>query len=356
MSVLYILGAGCSWNYAQCASPVPNLRPPLNSDFFRIARKIIDHYGLSSMFGPIIGLNHFIRNINQLYGYGDSEDDTTAFDDPRLNLEGVMNHFYLENSIFGVENSVSEYGADSSRTRTLNELLAYVLAETLSGSPCRKHACLAERMSRGDIVWNFNYDLLMDNALYSLNKMTDSGYVIRFDYTYTDGTWQATGDSKAEVYVLKLHGSLNWLRCMQCGRNLLLREKKFTSALWKDNPRADIIKCPKCEADRWTGLKRVIIPPAGLKNFLDTDVRYLWRTAPSYCRDTERIVVIGYRFSDIDYELDMLLRTMIERGNLKSTIPITIVNPHPEPVKRKLSSIFRKSEISVTPDLDSFLR
>lgn len=263
MSVLYILGAGCSWNYAQCASPVPNLRPPLNSDFFRIARKIIDHYGLSSMFGPIIGLNHFIRNINQLYGYGDSEDDTTAFDDPRLNLEGVMNHFYLENSIFGVENSVSEYGADSSRTRTLNELLAYVLAETLSGSPCRKHACLAERMSRGDIVWNFNYDLLMDNALYSLNKMTDSGYVIRFDYTYTDGTWQATGDSKAEVYVLKLHGSLNWLRCMQCGRNLLLREKKFTSALWKDNPRADIIKCPKCEADRWTGLKRVIIPPAG---------------------------------------------------------------------------------------------
>ncbi len=44
---------------------------------------------------------------------------------------------------------------------------------------------LAGRLNKGDIVWSFNYDVLMDNALRNTGKVTDSGYVFRFDSCYT---------------------------------------------------------------------------------------------------------------------------------------------------------------------------
>jgi hypothetical protein len=213
MTVLYILGAGCSKNYDQYDGPILGLRPPLNSDFFKVTKRIIDHYGLG-LASSITGLDHLIRNLNRLYGYGDSEEDTTVFDDPRLTLEAVMNYFYLEHQIF---RSYDLFGNWNHRMNTLNELLAYVLAETLSGPPCRRHSRLASIMRNGDAVWNFNYDILMDNALYAQNKLSDSGYVMRFDYTFNAGSWEKTAHTSSDVMVFKLHGSLNWLRCRQCG-------------------------------------------------------------------------------------------------------------------------------------------
>ncbi len=354
--MLYILGAGCSWNYDQCVSPIPGLRPPLNSDFFKVAKRIVDKYGLEAKYGgPIIGFGHLMRDINELYGYGDSEEDTTVLDDPRLTLEGVMNHFYLEHQIFDERSQFGTSSASSSsRTNALNELLVYTLAETLEGPPCRKHAKLASSLNPGDVVWNFNYDLLMDNALYGLNKMSDSGYVMRFDYTLTTGGWRETSDSHSDVIVLKLHGSMNWLRCGQCGRNLLLREQKSVSAFSSTILGGGIV-CPKCESKSLADLHRVIVPPAGLKNFLDMDIRYLWRTAPSCCKNTKRIVVIGYRFSDVDYELEMLLRTMVQNKTLKANTPITIVNPKPDMVRDKFASIFGQTNISHKNDLTEFL-
>jgi hypothetical protein len=355
MTVLYILGAGCSRNYDQYDGPISNLSPPLNSDFFQVAKKIIDHYGLAAWLGPIIGLDHLIRNLNRLYGYGDSEEDTTVFDDPRLTLEAVMNYFYLEHQIFW---SYDPLGSGNHRMNTLNELLAYVLAETLRGPPCRRHTSLANIMRNGDVVWSFNYDILIDNALFAQNKLSDSGYVMRFDYTFDNGSWERTGDAASKVVLLKLHGSLNWLRCRRCGRNLLLRNAKSVSTPSMDarNPE---IRCPKCfksnESEIEPPPQRIIVPPAGLKNYLDTDITYLWRSAPSFCTETDRVVVIGYSFSDLDYELDMVLRTMVEQGTLDSEVPITIVNRRPESVRRKFSSIFPKSHVSEISQLDVFL-
>jgi hypothetical protein len=353
MGVLYILGAGCSWNYDQCSSPIPELRPPLNSDFFKVAKKIADRYQLEAKFGgPIIGFGHLLRDINSLYGYGRSEEDTTVFNDSRLTLEGVMNHFYLKRQILDEGGPLNV--TPDSRTNALNELLAYTLAETLNGPPCRKHAKLASIMKPGDVVWNFNYDLLMDNALYALNKLSDSGYVIRFDYTLTSAGWQETRDTNSDVTVLKLHGSLNWLQCGHCGRNLLLREQKSASA-FSSTILGGGLDCPKCDSSSWPNIRRLIVPPAGLKSFLDIDMRYLWRTASSKCKDVERIVVIGCRFSDMDYELDMMLRTMVQDRVLEADLPITIVNPDPDVVRRKFASIFGPDNISHETDFVTFL-
>ena len=326
---------------------------PLNNDFFRMAKKVIDNSPRlveTYTSGDIIGLGHFIRAMNRLYGYGESEEDTRVFDDERLTLEGVMDHFYLESEL------LSSYRGDtgSSRVGVLDELVAFVIAEALKGPPCSQHARLAARIEGGDVLINMNYDLLLDNALYGAGKMVDSRYNMRFDYTLTQEGWVRTVEQTTGLSLLKLHGSLNWVRCGGCGRNLLLRGQKSAMETW-GSLRASRLKCPMCNADAHSGLHRIMIPPAGTKTFNDPDVRYLWLRTPSRCEGVENIVVIGYRFSETDSELEMLFRTMVKDKLLKRDTPITIVNPHPEQVQVRLRSVFDRAPVTTVPSLDLFL-
>ena len=325
-----------------------------------MAKRIIDHYDLIKRgkdypFAPlgIMGIDGFIEDLVRLYNYPNPK-ETNVLNDDRLTLEGVMNHFYLKQHL--LRHPPFFHGMLDPSIRILNDLLAYTLAESLSGPPCDKHAKLAGMMKRGDVIFNFNYDILMDNALYDSAKLTDFGYIIRSDYTFADGNWRRAEDVRSDVYMFKLHGSLNWLRCNRCGRNLLLRYQKNVSPLWmqiKELP----LTCPGCNATKME-LQRILIPPAGLKNFSDNDVAYLWGCATDYCKQIKRIVVIGYRFSDMDYELEMLLREMVFRGGIKDDVPIVVVNPpgdSRDALMKRLTSIFVKSGIEPYDSLDIFL-
>lgn len=345
MSVLYMIGAGCSKNYDQSISPVPNLKPPLNRDFFKMAKKIIDFYGLAHMYGPIHGLDHLIEDLNGVYRSGKNQSGTMILNDDRLDLESVMTHFYLEDEL--LDWPWRYVDMPGSRRNALNDLLAYTLAESLNGPTCPKHANLAEKMRKGDVIWNFNYDLLLDNALYEKGRFSDSGYIINADYTLVDEMWERTRDTPSDVTMLKLHGSLNWLKCKTCDCALLLRHRKSVQNLWttiKDLPMATI-NCPKCGAVKEVGLERVIVPPSMVKSYREVQIRYLWKYASSI-KNINHIVVIGFSFSEQDPEVEMLLRTMVERSLIPIDVPILIVNPHPKAVSKRFESIFVKSTIA----------
>lgn len=355
MVVLYIIGAGCSRNFSECTSPVPDLKPPLNRDFFKMAKKVVDYYDLSQSYGPILGLDHFTQNLNRLYGYGDSQSDTSVYDDDRLDLESVMTHFYAEHELL----DFSDVGSESPlpglhalsrghRISALNELLAYTLTESLKGPICRKHRYVAEKVQKGDVVWNFNYDLLMDNALREQGKLTDSGYIMRFDYTMVEGNWERFADAPSDATLLKLHGSLNWLRCTICGCNLLLRDRKSVPQLPITGSSGTILlmTCPNCS--RTSGipsLERIIVPPSLVKSFGKVEIRYLWKYAAS-TKDIDRLMVIGFRFAEQDPELEMLLRNMFQYGRIPPDVHIHIVNPNPEKVEARFNSVFKESRIT----------
>lgn len=352
MATLYIIGAGCSRNYDQCVSPVRGLKPPLNRDFFKMAKKVIDHYGLSTMYSPIMGLDHLLRDISELYGYKRGE-STEVLEDNRLSLEGVMNFFYLQQQI--LEQDVFPSRFPGNRIEALDDLLAYTIAESLGGPVCSKHTFLASRMQKGDVVWNFNYDLLMDNALFAQKKLTDGGYVIRFDYTLVGNRWRRSEDTPSDVTMLKLHGSLNWLRCTSCGRFLLVRYAKSVPELWKrirdlrafgKDPR---IMCPKgCKSAQVSPLERVIVPPSLSKSYGDVEMRYIWRYA-DLVSDISNLMVIGFRFAEQDAAVDMLIRNIVQHGGIEKDVPIHIVNTHPDEVKLRFKSVFPKSKITCEP-------
>ncbi len=308
------------------------------------------------------GFTELVTTMSDLFGaFGPSTDHVAQMMNGNLTLEDVMNFFYLQHHLLGDNQS-----RESSYTKTLNNLLAFVLAESLKGPPCDKHAKLAKKIEAGDLVLNFNYDLLMDNALSNAGKLTDAGYLLPFNYSIINGSWKTSDGSPSQIKLLKLHGSLNWLRCSSCGSKLLLRNLKSVEDLW--DAIMDLssvlssekkLRCPNCPPDMKSSLERIIIPPAGIKNFQDPEIRFLWRVASlADFQSMKDIYVIGYRFSDIDYELEVLLRSIGGDRNrqLRDDAKVTIVNPNPDPIGKRFSVIFSEKNIQKPfLSLDDFL-
>ena len=94
MPVLYILGAGCSRNYSQSSQRIRGLKSPLNRDFFKMARLVIENTGMKT--DPVFmeEINLLIKKVAPLYGSSNS--DLSFFNNPSLNLEDVMTLLDIE--------------------------------------------------------------------------------------------------------------------------------------------------------------------------------------------------------------------------------------------------------------------
>lgn len=357
MSTLYIIGAGCSRNYSQSTSKVPGLACPLNNDFFKMAKKVVASLnireGADWVFDGSIG--HLIPDLCEMYGYS-RDTGINVFDDPRLELEDVITMFSLRTEIFGRPHFTYGYPHDMIRTidrtrlPTLLELVSRTLTEALSGPPCEKHKKLAESMSPGDIVFSYNYDLLMDNALRDTGKLGESGYLLSFYRTLKDGAWTKPVESASKIKMIKLHGSLNWARCIICGSNLLIHHQKVGS--W--NSFTSRFKCPKCHGggDTSSQMIRLLVPPLLTKSYDDRDINYLWFEAARLLKNVDEIVVIGYSLPKADAASKTLLLT--SRRNMDK-IPLTIVDPNPD-VKSRFETIFNNSRICEFKNLDYYLK
>lgn len=218
-----------------------------------------------------------------------------------------MTEFYVRQELF--ERTVYEYGWRGISTSrgyrrqfTLVELIARTFEEALRGPSCEVHKSLAKRMREGDQVFSYNYDLLIDHALRDEGKLTDEGYELTFNRVKDEGNWQSPEGNESKVKLLKLHGSLNWLRCSICGSNLLLRSNKI--GRWSTSlPKT----CPKCNS-REQFIQRLIVPPLQTKNYTDPAISYLWFKARRALIRIEEIVIIGYSLPTTDFAAEALLR------------------------------------------------
>jgi hypothetical protein len=226
LSKLYIIGAGCSRNYSDGVTDVPDLVSPLDSDFFKMAKKVIVHKGLGDdLRGPI---DYLLFDLYEMYGFPSELDPVepptvtnekylAIFDDPRLGLENVMTMLSLKSDIFMKPWLMFGYRERGNNgfnlLGALVELVAVTIAEALRGPSCRKHQRLADLMGPSDIVFSYNYDILMDNALRESQKLTDKGYLLDFYLVFNDVTWEEPESNDSQISIFKLHGSMNWIRC-----------------------------------------------------------------------------------------------------------------------------------------------
>jgi len=343
MPDLYILGAGCSRNYSQSIHRIEGLKSPLNQDFFRMSQLVIKNTGMKS--DPLFmeAIETLIRTIAPMYG--SSKSDLEFFNDPQLNLEDVMTLLDIEFRLFSSRLPVRLRQYENPCLRTLKELLARTLDYALKGPPCRKHQTLARRMKTGDVVLSFNYDILIDNALLSLGKITDYTYRMDFFKVNHEGRWANLDEKQSEVTLLKLHGSLNWIRCGFCKALMLYRyEKQTMSGEWG-------FKCPRCSSGE-TYAERMMVPPAQSKEYGDQDIAFLWVQADRMLKDFSRLVCLGYSFSPLDSDMTSLLRRF--RARQVKMPEVDFVNPDPE-AKQRLKSLLGVKKITQYDDLFSYL-
>ena len=257
MSNLYVLGAGCSRNYSQSKHRIKGLKSPLNRDFFKMARLVIENTGMRS--DPL-----FMEEIDVLINtvaplYGSNKKDLNFFSNPHLNLEDTMTLLDIDFKLFSPLTTPKLGQIENRQLRTLKELLVRTLDYALMGPPCKKHHELAKRMKLGDVVLSFNYDILIDNALYYLERITDSGYKMDFFKANQDRQWMKPNEKPSEITLLKLHGSLNWVKCSFCGSLFLYRYRKQTMY------GAYAFQCPRCSSGENYAV-RMLIPPIQSKD------------------------------------------------------------------------------------------
>lgn len=262
-----------------------------------------------------------IKTVAPLYG---DKNDIHLFGNRNLRLEDVMTLLDIDFRLFSPL-AAKRLGLNESRElRALKDLLARTLEYALTGPPCRKHGTLAKRMRRGDVVLSLNYDILIDNALSKLGKITDSGYRMNFFKVNQDGEWVRPSLDSSEINLFKLHGSLNWIRCHLCGALLLYRRRKqILSGI-------ELFRCPRCSSQE-TG-ERVMIPPIQSKDYGDKDMAFLWFQADRTMKEFSRIVCVGYSFSPLDSDMVSLMRRLRSR---QASIPeVDFVSPDRQAEKR----------------------
>ncbi len=357
-----MIGAGCSRNYSEGITDVPDLVSPLDFDFFKMAKKVIAHKGLETDLS--FSVDYLLWDLCEMYGFPlerapdefpnvKNEKYLALFDDPRLGLENVMTVLSLKSDIFMKPLLMFGYHeqGDSRHDQlgALVELVAVTITEALRGPTCNKHRKLANLMNPGDIVFSYNYDILMDNALRECRKLTDKGYLLDFYRVSNNAEWEEPQTDASQISILKLHGSMNWIRCSYCGSVFLLRRQK--AGEWDTSiPNA----CPRCKQTKYY-LERLLIPPLLNKNYTDREMNYLWLEAQRSLGKIREIVIIGYSLPLTDFASETLLRTGTFWETRKN-LPVTIVDPDPKKeVKRRFSRIFNPDKIQMKASLDEYL-
>jgi NAD-dependent SIR2 family protein deacetylase len=146
-------------------------------------------------------------------------------------------------------------------------------------------------------IITFNYDLCLDWAFHLAG--------LRPDYRLpNDGP-----DDHGSVDVLKLHGSLNWARCENCGiiprrlaefdRSILQMGGDGTARLTVADKSA-YQTCTKCKKS--FSREPVIVPPTWNKGgFSSSSMKTVWSSAAKHLAEAEYIVIIGYSVPPTDH-------------------------------------------------------
>ena len=150
---------------------------------------------------------------------------------------------------------------------------------------------------------SISYDYCLNSAFYMPNK--------------------SKHDDNYRIALLKLHGSINWLRCLSCGGLSIYPGVTAANALFND---LEKIACKVCgnKADiDSAALQPEIITPTMVKAFSSQLYSNLWGTASRALQTATEVVFIGYSLPVADFELKYMLQKSIPQ-----TAKIDVVLTH----------------------------
>lgn len=197
------------------------------------------------------------------------------------------------------------------KLREIREALIYSMGIAIERRtvphPTTYHRFVSKLFHRGHFVAdeyafiNFNYDVLMDDALMDLKHRSPE---ISIDYNITFANEEKKGQrgdfqswdsvSDRAVSYLKPHGSFNWMYCPTCNSMYILGNEK--SQVFKTGY---IHKRECCVKDE-TPLDCVLEPPSFFKKYKNTYLQNIWHNMTQLLFDADIIIIFGYSLPDAD--------------------------------------------------------
>ena len=159
--------------------------------------------------------------------------------------------------------------------------------------PYQRFTALVDKLGTDDVsVITFNYDLCADYAFY---------------YARTPITYCLDDKQNNYLKLLKLHGSLNWIRCVNCGKiDPWYMADYFNKYHWDFYSRNTLrLQMSVQFKDRpccgQLAEEAMIVPPTWNKAQYHDQLGKVWRAAAQELLTAENIYVFGYSLPQSDY-------------------------------------------------------
>lgn len=194
-----------------------------------------------------------------------------------------------------------------------------------------------------DTIISFNYDVMLDYAFESER--------LGIDYNINSNTKHNTEG----FHVLKLHGSTNWAKCINCNNSLQIippyppnpssyslykgeKTRKFPFRIVTDV--LSLTECDNCK--KKDVLEPFLIPPTWSKAVKETPIANVWATAVNKIKSAFQIIVIGYSLPPTDTFFQYLMTLgLSENSNLHRVV---IVNKDDsEEFQKRYERVFSRS-------------
>lgn len=381
-----VLGAGASCSYKE--SPTGQY-PPLAKELIPTFHKLSISRNRYVLVGNIINYIRDTRGVSPSEFEGWTEDIEAVFSEIdekiQISAEDIQKDKKNYEALERLARSMGTYNQ-------LIFLFSSILNEIQNGPVSIPHALLASELSPDDTIVTFNWDTLMDRALFSTGKwFPNTGYCIKPEYIYNDG-WYSSDEflpAKGSPRYIKLHGSTNWLVplhgvALSSGKPYSLKDdvlnklfiffkathqyKTYKGRYW--GPYEAFSYCyyppdlPGCNEPSKKGYKIVRVAPASdigeAEAVVDTNIysmpliippiwnkQYkrhgkifseLWSQAETAISECHKLYIIGYSFPETDlFAKEMLKRSVANNKNMNRVI---IINPYPKRIRDIFSNEF----------------
>lgn len=218
--------------------------------------------------------------------------------------------------------------------KELTPYVHYIIFNTLSREADIESGALAiyKKFIRNRITINkefyyfisFNYDTLLDRALSNVyffesqNKRipTPWSYGVNFGHVNSNFVSYNKKEENIKIYLLKPHGSFNWMYCNGCSETSLYYDMGYENCNYFNRK-----ACPLC-GNNDSAL--VLVPPTYFKKKSQLDIlKNIYKKAEEALQKADEITIIGYSLPKEDVDIINLFKNNI----LDEKKPhITIVN------------------------------
>jgi len=305
MSKVYFLGAGATKAVADKA--------PLNSDLLKAAfYQSRDEEAYKGVNKEISETKDFIRKVfhkNEPNNLPRLE-DILSFIDYNIRSKAVTIKFYSYEDLIKIRNNIVK-------------IICAVLQNNLKKLDSDATNTFVKKITKEDVIISTNYDIVIDDALFSELKSINYGVRIRksiLPISMADGTTIAGHDTsfninKGEIKLLKIHGSLNWLYCPKCDEVDLTVEQKGIAKYLGDDYRL------YCSNNNCTcAYEPLIVTPTKFKIYENRILKEIWNISKNCISKADEIVFIGYSLPEADVEIRCLLLNGLNEGEEKGKI------------------------------------